>query len=354
MREIVTFFFLCTTQLVLGQNPPIALDWSAFLPVGNEIGARNRICHDGDVTAWMIWDDYGMTTSDGIVRRYDGTGIPLDGYSPFTYFGCGSLDAPVDFHFRNDSVWGLMYWQYVGGDQPILYCLTTPGGVYSPAPLFPAYLHQWSTDLLVQGTESTITASYDSTLTIAHQRLTRVDVAGAVIWDHIFPTSQFHGFAALDGMANGDLVVADFPNVQLFSAVSGNLIDTYPAYSGPATLRGDIKIWNGEIYWAATEGGTVHYGRMDPSGAPIWSDDIPGSDVTKITVDDQGHMWLVGTFAGQGVISVIDPNGSVVGSWNYGATLTDVVFDSPRISITGAMNASPAPATFIITGTPDL
>ena len=343
-----------TTHLLHAQNPPIALEWSAFLPYGNAQGIYNRICLDGAQTAWMLRDDgaYEISTTDGVVRRYNANGLPMDGTYAYTNFDCGSLDAPIDFYFRNDSTWGLMTWQYIGGNQPILYCLTTPGGGYSPQPILDDGLYQQATDLLVQGTDCTISASYDSTFTAEHQRLTKVDVGGVVIWDRLYPTAQFNGFAALENAPNGDIIVADMPEVHVFSATNGDLLNSFSAYTGAPTLKGDIKVWNNEIYWAATEGTMVYYGRTLLDGTPVWSDTIASSDATRIAVDDQGRMWLIGTLSGQGVLSVIEADGSLNGTWYYGASLTDIQFGNSRIHITGAMDATD-PTTFLISGTPD-
>lgn len=355
MRNTLLISLILSSSAINAQNLPLNVDWSAFLPYGSENGwPLSRVCIDGPNTAWLLEDDLMMelTTSDGVVCRYDANGLPLDAY-PFASFGCGSLDHPIAFFVRNDSVWILMYHQLIGGDQPISCCLRTPGGEYQPSSGSPFTIQQTATDIYIEGTDCTISASSDSTFTEAHQRLTRVDVSGNVIWEVMFPTDQFNGFSAVEGVVGGDLLVADFPDLHWFSPSNGDLVATISAYTGAPTLKGDVKIWNNEIYWAATEGATIHYGRTAFDGTLVWSDSIASSDVTEIAVDDQGRMWLIGTFAGQGVLSVIGADGVLIDTWYYGAALSDVDFGNSRITITGAMSST-SPDSFMVTGIPNL
>ena len=354
MRNTLFFPLILISSAIQAQNLPLNLEWSAFLPYGSDERPSTRVCIDGPNTAWLLEDDLMMelTTGDGVVRRYDPNGLPLDDY-PYISFGCGSLDAPIDLFVRNDSVWILMYWQLISGDQEMKYCLRTPGGEYSPATIPEPDLHQAAMDLYVEGTYCTISASYDSTTTVEHQRLTMVDLNGTVIWDMIYPTGQFNGFSALEGVAGGDLLVADFPELHWFSSSDGDIVWTISVYSGAPTRRGDVKIWNNEIYWAATEGTTIHYGRTAFDGTPIWSDAIASSDISKLTVDPQGRMWLVGAYGGQGVLNVIGADGIPIGTWNYGAVLSDIAAGNSNITITGALSNT-SPDSFVVTGTPDL
>lgn len=347
MRTLLLVIICLTSVAMMAQQPPIDLQWSAFYPSGSQ--PRIVLSSDGTNTAWMIEDeDWGMTSGDGIIWRYDSMGVPIESYWVVLSANCGSLDTHTDFTLRNDSMWSVSVHQFVGGDQPTVFCVNTPGSSWGPAPLTD-FLTKRATDLLVTSSHVYICGSQDSTETIRKQSLYALDLLGNLIWDTVFNADQFSDLSHM-AIWNDQWMVAEFPFLHHFSETDGSLISSQGLYMGASTNNGRIHVVGNELYWAAAENGIMHFGKLDANGAEAFSSTTPANDVTGLTVDPQGQMWVT---CGQAPdnIKVIDASGATVSNYTYGAETHDVVFGNGQISIAGSLNTTTT-ESFLINGIP--
>lgn len=337
---------------VLGQDPPATMEWSVTLPYGSGYDLPTRISVDHDTTYWMLSDDIDQfTISDGVLRRYDANGLALTGYWPeSTSIGCGgSLDHPVDFFVRNDSIWGIAYWQQLAGD--ILFCAQDPSGTWTPdASLNGAELSDGVRSMLVLGNLRYLCAWHQTSYTQTDSRVVALDLTNNVIWDTSLPAT---GFGTVQSAAElGDsLGVAAFPDLYWLHATDGQYTSTTQLYTGG--IGHGVVLRNGaDLYWAANDSDAVHFGKLDLSGNAIWSGTAPEITVNAIAVDDQGRLWIGGNGATEGKLIKVEANGDYTGTYTNGATITDVDFSNGRLSWTGRLTPND-PASYLINTIPD-
>jgi len=351
----VTAHLLCTSVVGLwAQAPPVTLQWTALQPNGSSGIAPARISVDQGVTYWMVGDEAGFwTTGDGIIRRYDTNGMALTGNAPeSTYIGCGgSLDHPVDFHVRNDSIWGIARWQYLGGSpQDILFCAQSPSSSWTPDASV-------NGDLLADGVSAMqltadrryLCAWHEVSFGQADGRVIAFDMSDNVLWDISLPLGAFGSIHAL--AASGDsLAVAAFPELHWLGNATGVHTSSTTLYSGAAG-RGALAIVGGDLYWAAEADGTVHYGKRNATGASVWSGSAPGITVNAIAIDAQERLWIGGNGTNEGKLIKVEADGTLDAAYSYGATLTDLDFSNGRLSWTGQL-AIGDPSTYLVNTTP--
>ena len=328
----------------MAQHPPIDLKLSSFYPSGAV--TKIVLAVDGGVTAWMFEDEATFASHGGIIFRFDSAGVPMESYSPMFTANCGSLDSHIDFTLRNDSVWSISRHQYVGGDQPVLFCLNTPSGNWGPSP--PTGLStKRATDLLVTDSRVYICGSFDSSSTVSQQCIYALDLEGNLLWDTLYNTDQF---SDLTHMAywNGKLMVAETSNLHHISGSDGAIISTQQLYIGTGTGKARVHVVGTDLYWASLENSILHYGKLDAASNSIFASSTPADDLTGLAVDAQSRMWIT-CGATIGNIKVIDQSGITVSTYDLGAQAHDVVFGNGWITIAGRLNTTTT-ESFLISG----
>ncbi len=352
----VTAYLLCTSFLGLwAQAPPVTLQWSVLQATGSATNAPARISVDQGVTYWMMEDESGLwTQSDGIIRRYDANGMALTGYAPEgTSIGCNaSLDHHIDIHVRNDSIWGIASWQYLGGSeaQDVLFCAQSPGGSWSPdAAINGEMLADGVHALLVTADSRYLCAWHEVSTGQADGRVIAFDMSDNVLWDVALPLSSFGAVHAL--ATSGDsLAVAAFPELHWLEASTGTHTSSTTLYVG-AEGHGTLTTVGSDLFWAAEAGGTVYYGKRDGAGASVWTGTAPGISVNAIAVDAQERLWIGGNGTTDGKLIKVEADGTLDATYSYGATLTDLDFSNGRLSWTGQLVAGD-PSTYLVNTTP--
>ena len=346
MRSIIFFHSCFISTVIIAQQPPIDPHLSSFYPSGAV--TKIVLAVDGGVTAWMFEDEATMSSSGGIIFRFDSAGVPIESYYPELTADCGSLDRHIDFTLRNDSVWSISRHQYVGGDQPVLFCLNTPSGNWGPSPPTGAST-KMATDLLVTDSHVYICGSVDSNSTVSRQSIYALDLEGDLLWDTLYDPEQF---ATLTHMAhwNGKLMVAEPPNLHHISGSDGAIISTQQLYMGTGPGRARLHVVGTDLYWASLENSILHYGKLDSAGITTFASSTPADDLTGLAVDEQSRMWIT-CGATIGNIKVIDQNGTMVSTYHFGAQAHDVIFGNGWITIAGRLNTATT-ESFLISGPP--
>ncbi len=340
----------------MAQFPPATVQWMVMLPYGSDQEVPAHIAVDHDTTYWMVRDDnMTWTTQDGVIRRYDPNGLALNGYYPeVRSIGCNaSLDRPIDFLVRNDSIWGISYWQYLGGSpQDITFCAQGPGDYHwSPdANANGPDLWDRATAMAVKGADQFVLAMHQVNATVADGRLIRIGINGDAIWDEQLPIANYGETHALVMMPGDSLGVAAFPLLHWFQTATGAYSSTDTLYSGAASPGRIIHAGNA-LYWAAQDSGTVRYGKLDDNGSPVWTGTAPGITVMALAVDDQQRLWIGGSANGEGKVIKVEADGVLNGTYTFGASITDLDFSNGRLSFTGRWLAND-PATYLINTIP--
>jgi hypothetical protein len=344
-------FLLSIFSLVLSlsaQQPPIDLQWTAFNHAGG--WSRSVLSANGAKTAWMIDEGAIMPGVSGI-WRYDSAGVPFEAFWPVFDAECGNSNSYVDFTGRNDTMWSITDRQV---NTEITFCMKAAienfGAFSSYQYPVNGSLSERATDLLLTAHDRLyICGSVDSTQTIRKQTLIAFDQAGDLIWDTVFNAAQFMEFSHM-AMWNGKWMVAEFPRLHQFSEADGSWISSQTLYAGSGSANGRIHVAMGELYWAAYKNGIMHYGKLGPDGQEVFSSTTSANNVTGLTVDDQGRMWVT-CGQGPGNIKVIDAAGTSVSNYTHGHTAHDVLFSNDRITIVGR-HSSIGSETFLISGIP--
>ena len=287
-------------------QPPVDLQWSVIIPNSNDPLVRPRISAHQSIISWMLFDlNMQWSTTDGIVRSYLEDGTAITGAVPDHFIGCGSLDRPIDFTLRNDSLWGIASWQFIGGTpQDVLYCANAPAGNYAPdAASNGPDLYDGAYDLLVASSRWFISAWHQVSPTEFLSRIVALDLANNVLWETDLPLPP-PGAPRTLAMRGDTLVVAAFPDIYWLNASTGAIIGSTSVYSGG---QGSGRIlWNGgNFLWAAHADGTLHYGRLDDLAQPLWSNSLAGSTVNGIAEDAQGRLWIGGNDGAGGLLTRI-------------------------------------------------
>ncbi|MEZ4740679.1 MAG: two-component regulator propeller domain-containing protein [Flavobacteriales bacterium] len=337
------------------QNPPVTVEWQVTLPYGSQDDWPPRISVDQGITFWMLSDDFDQySISDGVIRRYDANGLSLTGtYPEATTIGCGgSLDHPVDLFVRNDSIWGIAYWQTLGGaPQDILYCAQGPSSVWVPdANANGAELHDGIHSMLVYADRRYLCAWHEPSTGQRDGLIVALDHLENVLWTTELPSNSY-GTVQSAAELGDSIAVAGFPDLYWLRRSDGMHSSTTQLYTG--AQGSGVVLRNGtDLYWAATEAGTVHYGKLDLLGNAVWSGTAPEISVNAIAVDDQGRLWIGGNGASEGKLIKVEADGTNAGTFTNGATITDLDFTNGRLSWTGRMIAND-PTSYLINTTPD-
>lgn len=357
MKVIITVFAMGVMATgAIAQLPPATVQWMVVLPYGSEQDVPAHISVDHDTTYWMVRDDnMQWTTQDGVIRRYDPNGLALNGYSPDARsIGCNaSLDRPIAFHVRNDSIWGISYWQYLGGTaQDITFCAQGPGDYHwSPdAAANGAELWDRAVAMAVDGTDQLVLAQHQVNASVTDGRLIRIGITGTPLWDEQLPVATYGETQAMVVMPNDSLGVAAFPLLHWFQSATGTYSSTDTLYSGAAG-PGRIIFAGDALYWAAQDNGTVRYGKLGNNGSPVWTGSAPGITVMALAVDGQQRLWIGGHANGEGKVIKVEADGALDGTYTFGASITDLDFSNGRLSFTGRWLAN-APSTFLINTIP--
>jgi hypothetical protein len=345
--RLITLLQICLGALSgIAQQPPIDLQWTAFNHAGGL--SRTVLSGDGINTAWMI-DDETLTGLSGI-WTYDSVGAPFEAFWPVFDAECGNSNSYVDLTWRNDTMWNITNRSVGNGEST--FCM---GAAIAEFGAFASFeyplngsLSERATDLLLADWLY-ICGSIDSTQTIRRQALFAFDLVGNFIWDSVFPSQQFMEFSHM-AMWNGQWMVAEFPHLHQFSEIDGSLVSSQTLYVGSGSAKGRLHVAGGELYWAAHKNGIMHYGKIGSDGVEVFSSTTPANDVTGLTVDGQGRMWVT-CGQGSGNIKVIDASGAGLTNYTYGHKTHDVLFANNRITIVGRQN-SIGNETFLISGIP--
>jgi hypothetical protein len=336
------------------QNPPATVEWYVVLPYGSSQDTPARISVDQGVTYWMVEDDIpAWVVGGGVIRRYDPNGLTLTGYSPeLTSIGCGgALDHPIDLHVRNDSIWGIAYWQQLGPPQDVLFCAQSPIGAWTPnAMANGAFLHDGVRSMLITADRRYLCAWHESSADQRDGRILSFDLADNVLWDVPLPEPTYGTVQSIAALGDS-IAVAAFPNVHWLQASTGAYTSTIALYTG-AEGAGIILVNGGELYWAARVAGAVQYGKLDGGGNALWSGSAPDLDVLAIAVDDLGRLWIGGNGTNEGRIVKVEANGMFAGSYSYARSVTDIDFSNGRLSWTGALSPG-SDSTYLINTTPE-
>lgn len=291
------------------------------------------------------------TTSDGIIRRFDQHGVPLTGSWPEVgYIGCGSLDRPIDFVVRNDSLWGISYRQFLSGDQDILYCAQAPGGSYEPdhAANGPA-LADVVFDLFVSGSGWYLCSGSMVSFNEMEGRILKLDHSANVLWETPMGPATFGNLTRL--ARKGDsLALAAFPLLFWLDTSNGAVIGSAVLYEAEEG-SGRITVHDGQLSWAVSTGGALRFGRLGADGEPLWSGSTSAHSVAGIGVDDQGRLWIGGSVPGSGMITCISPDGMPMGTWPYAASISDLRFADGRLLWTGKFEQG-SDASYLISTIP--
>ncbi len=352
MKHFSAVLALCLcTATAIAQTPPAAVQWTVIVPYGSSVYNPTRICVDQGLTYWLVRDDIPQwTLGGGVIRSYDQAGLPMEGYSPNpTYIGCGgSLGAPEDFFVRNDSIWGIARWQYVGGDQDMLFCAQGPSGTWFPDHTINGdFLYDGASSMLVTADRRYLCAWHDVSQDVRDGRVVAMDLANNVIWDVQLPSPAYGAIHSLAVMGDS-VAVASFPDLYWLDASTGALLSTTTLYSG-GSGNGSVLSNNGSLYWAASVSGTVHYGKLDAAGASLWSGTASGSTVNAIAVDDLDRLWIGGNGNSEGRLIKVEADGTYEGSYSTGETITDIDFTNGRLSLTGKWTVNSASSYLINT-----
>ncbi len=353
MKHFSAVLALCLcTATAIAQTPPAAVQWTVILPYGSSLDTPARISVDQGITYWMLEDDIPhWTIGDGVIRRYDPDGLPLDGaYPNTTSIGCsGTLDRPIDLFVRNDSIWGIAYWRQLGGG--ILFCAQGPSGTWVPDNTINGYeLADGVSSMLVTADRRYLCAWHEVSHDVRDGRVVAMDLANNVIWDVQLPTPAYGAIHALAVMGDS-VAVASFPDLYWLDASTGALLSTTTLYSG-GSGHGSVLSNNGSLYWAASVSGMVHYGKLDATGASLWSGTASGSTVNAIAVDDQDRLWIGGNGSSEGRLIKVEADGTYEGSYSTGETITDLDFTNGRLSLTGKWTAND-PSSYLINTIPE-
>ncbi|MBL7951740.1 MAG: hypothetical protein JNM62_08465 [Flavobacteriales bacterium] len=351
-----TLSMLCISAGELAaQAPPVNVQWSVLLATGSETNEPLRICVDQGITYWLMEDALGLwTQSDGVIRRYDANGMALTGYAPEApSIGCNaSLDHHIDFHVRNDSIWGISRVQNLGGSQAqdILFCAQSPDSTWRPdGSINGEFLSDGVNGLLVTAETRYLCAWHEVSPEQADGRVIAFDMNDALLWDVALPLVGFGAVHAL-AAAGDSLAVAAFPYLHWLQTSTGAHTSSTTLYSGDAG-QGVLITAGNELYWAAESGGTVHYGKHDATGASVWSGTAPGITVNAIAVDAQGRTWIGGNGPTAGNLIKVLADGTLEGTYTFGATVADIDFSNGRLSWTGQLMTGD-PSSYLINAIP--
>ena len=344
------FLIAALLPLYANAQPPVTLEWSAIQPINDVYGGVPRIGILDDTTFWMVVDGYDYT-NQGNIRRYLSDGTRLEGLYPYGSVGCGSLNRPIDFTVRNDSLWGLSFYNPFGWPEEGLYCLQSPGGEYLPESDQNGDLWDGAYDLLVSNS-----ACYMSTWRAFAQgevdnRVVALDLSNNVMWETVMDSSQ-SSYAIRRTLADrGDtVVVAAFPEVYWLDAGTGAVLGSTTVYSG-GEGAGQV-LWNGtEFLWAAYADDLLRFGKLDAQAVPVWSNSVAGSTVKAIAQDAQGRLWIGGSTGSVGSLTRISSSGIVEGTWPQNHSVTDLLFQNGRLFWTGYLLGDERTA-YLIAGTP--
>ncbi len=338
MRPIILLPF-CLTATISHAQIPVDLQWSALNAFGSEelaAIAPPRLYTDNGRIAWMLYDlAINWTTSDGIIRRFEQNGVPLTASWPeVDYIGCGSLDRPIDFAMRNDSLWGISYRQLLSGDQDILYCAQAPGGIYEPDyAANGSALYDGVHDMHLHGTSWYLCAWQQMAPGETQGRILSLDHGANVIWETTLGPAAF-GNPTRVARKGDSLAVAAFPLLFWLDVSNGAVIGSAVLYEAEEGV-GRITVRDGQVSWAASTGGTLYFGRLDVDGAPLWSGSTTAHSVAGVGVDDEGRLWIGGSVPGSGMITGISAEGLPFGAWPHAASVSDLRFEEGRLIWTG-------------------
>lgn len=347
---------ICLAATLAHAQVPVDVQWSALNPYGSgnlALLAAPRLCADNGRTAWMLYDqENNWTTSDGVIRRFDQNGVPLTGWWPDPgTIGCGSLDRPIDFAMRNDSLWGISYRQFLTGfPQDVLYCAQTPGGNYQPDHGANGEdLHDGVHDMHLHGSHWYLCAWQEVAPGQTQGRVLALDHSADPLWETVLGPATF-GNPTRVARKGDSLAVAAFPLLFWLDAADGSVIGSTVLYEGEEGA-GRISVRDGQLNWAVSTSDELHYGRLAADGTALWSGSTTAQSVAGIGMDDQGRLWIGGSADGNGRITRIDANGTPSGSWPYAVSVSDLRFADGRLMWTGRFQQSSS-ASYLISAIP--
>jgi hypothetical protein len=348
-----TLGLLAALSLQAMAQPPIQLEWSVILSNSCDSTALPKISAQDGIVSWMIYDvEWTWSTQDGIVRRYLEDGTAITGYTPTYLIGCGTLDRPIDFTLRNDSLWGVSRLMNVGGDpQDVLYCADSPSGEYAPDNALNGFeLHDGAYDLLVGSSTWFISAWHEVSQSELLSRIVALDLANNVLWETDLPLPQ-PGARRTLAMRGDTLVVAAFPELYWLDMSTGAILGSTTVYTGG--MGAGRVLWNGGSFlWAAHADGLLHYGKLNDQLQPVWSSSLAGSTVNGIAQDAQGRLWIGGNVGDSGMLTRISANGGLDGTWPQNASVSDLLFHNGRLIWTGELITNETDS-YLTSGTPN-